>query len=300
MNIPWDNKKLWILLGIVVVIILAIIALRELPLRSSRTVMLALTELGQTDSLHANTVLKLNLPERLGYRQRPFTAVDIVIDGDMQRSDTGVPELAGTVRGEARGLGNTFFVDGDLRLLQDAVSFRLDNLPILLNPSGSLINKWTYVDTPLLVTNNGSNVAQAVAMAASRLTYQGRQTLDGQRLAHYAGQLSAEDEQALADAFRLSASGNQALHVVARLLDAHNVRDFQVWLTPSSRQLHTVQISFVRPLRDGGEFDFATLTLSVNNFGEPATIDRPERKVVVSPGVFSRLFGSGDSMVIQQ
>lgn len=260
----------------------------------------ALDNLTTTPRLHTEAQLQLNLPPRLRGRERPFTAVDIQIRGDVKRHDDGTPELTGTFYADARGRGNIFFADGEIRLLHDAVAFRLVNLPVLLNPSGNLVKKWTYVDVPTLTTANAADIKKTVAGVIAQFNYQGRETINNESLRHFSWQADPEQEQQLADLFRQSASGNRSLHVITRLLDAHNVKTLEVWVDQSSRELRRLRATFVRPLKDGQEFPFATLTLNFTDYGKSVNIDTPARQLNVSPSVFSRLFGTGEVAKIQE
>lgn len=265
----------------------------------SKVLAQAFDQLLAAESLHAKTVLTINLPGRWRGVDRPFTVVLAQIEGDVVQADDGTPELAGRLRLEGRGRGNIFFADGDVRILQDQVLFNLVNLPVLLNPSGSLVKKWTRVPVPLLRTRNGEQVKMALADLVSKVSYAGKETIDGATLWHYQGSLAAEEQQALVEVLRRGVSGNQALGVVARLLRANEVDELDIWVDKPARQVRRISAHFARPLADGGKFDFARLTLDFSAYNQPVVIDRPAPALTVKPDVFARIFGSGEVEEIQ-
>ena len=246
------------------------------------------------ESYRTHAALALHLPATLRGRERAFTEITVTLDGDINYTDEGVPEFSGTLYGEAKGRGNIFFVDGDIRVLTDDTRFYLDDIPVLLNPSGSLTKKWTVVPGSLLKTNNNLAVREALAGIVTKLSYQGKEDVDEVQLYRYTGTVSPEDEDRLIEVVRQGVSGNKGLHVLARLLRANNVKTLDVWVNPDTSEISRIQVNFVRPLNNGSEFDFATLTLSFQDYGSSVVIDRPEGQITVRPDIFSRLFGSGD------
>lgn len=259
----------------------------------------AFDQLMAAESVHTRTVLMINLPERWRGVDRPFTVIMAQVEGDVIKGADDTPELAGDLRLEARGRGNIFFADGQIRILQDQVLFNLDNLPVLLNPSGSLVKKWTRVPASLLRTRNGEQVKVALADLASKLSYAGKEVTDDATLWHYQGFLAAEEQQALIEVLRRGVSGNQALGVVAWLLRANEVDELDIWIDKPSRQVRRISAHFVRPLANGGKFDFARLTLDFSAYDQPVVIDQPKTQLTVKPDVFARIFGSGEIEAIQ-
>jgi hypothetical protein len=302
MDITASNKKLLVVAVIVGagLIIGAAWAMTRTLGHGPRTVEQAFIALAEADTLHASTELALNLPQRFRGRTRPLTKVNIAVAGDVARSENGTPELTGTLKGEALGRGNTFFFDGAVSILQDNVAFNLTEFPTLLNPSGSLSNRWTYVPVPLLATNNGSVIKDLLAAVAAQSRYQGRSTVAGVKTLHYSVSVAPEQEDALAAAFAMSASGNRALHTLARLLRANNIDAFDLYINSSSLELTQAKIHFVRPLEGGKTFDFAELTLAFTDYGKPVTIDHPPQQAHVRPEVFGALFGTGEVQALQQ
>src|SRR3989344_3154391 len=168
MSATFSNKKVIVLIVVAAVLVVGAgaFALMRALNPGSRVVEQAFAKLAAAPSLHTSAELSINLPERFGSRNRPLTKVDIAIVGDVARHD-GAPEMAGTLDIEARGRGNAFFTNGDLRIFRDRMAFRLTEFPTLLNPSGSLSEKWTYVTVPLLQTNNGEALRVAAAALAT-------------------------------------------------------------------------------------------------------------------------------------
>jgi hypothetical protein len=233
----------------------------------------------------------MNFPERLRGQERPFTKATVRVEGDVKQSEDRTPELAGTLFLEARGRGNVFFADGQLRVLRERVLFNLDNLPVFLNPSGSLVKKWTKVESSLLTTRNADQVQEVVAGVLAKAVPAGSESVQGEQLARFRISLTEEEEAALAELMQRSASGNAGLHVLARLLSANRVESLTLWTRGS--ELRQVQAHFVRPVTEGQEFDFALLTLRFTDYGKKVAFDIPETTLRVRPDVFARIFGGG-------
>ncbi len=253
----------------------------------------AFASLAAADSVRVQTEILLHLPPFWRGAERPFTEVVTRLSGDVLYTESGTPEMAGTLYAEAKGRGTIFFADGDMRLLEDEVRFRLDNIPIFLHRSGALVNRWTRVPVSLLATRNPDEVRQALDQVFSGLARQGKEVVAGERLVRYAGSMTEDVEGALQSVLREEASGSPASRVLARLLAANNVASLDVWVDPKSEELRRVRVNFVRPLKDGSVFDFATVTLAFSDFGRAVTVDRPETRLVVQPDVFANLFGAG-------
>ena len=289
------NRKTYLLAGGIAVVIVLVVAGMMLSRRSSaQAVMNDVWErLQGAHSLHAKAELLLHPALPQGARERPFTQATIRVEGDVQYAENGAPELTGKLYSEARGRGTIFFADGDVRLLHDAVAFRLENLPVLLNPSGSLIKRWTYVDVPALQASNTSDVLAAVREAAQQLRYEGKQDLDGDSAYYLTGSLTPEHEDKLISVLQQSTSGSRALHVVARLLGAADADSVKVWVDTGSHELRQLEVVFSRPLRDQ-KAPVATLRLSLRDYNKAVSIERPPREASVNPSVFARIFGTGD------
>lgn len=293
-----SNKQRWLLVGGAgVAVVLVLFGMfwrvnRALPTQ-------ALAQASQAATLHAKAELTLHLPERLQGKPRPFTQVISRVEGDVKRGEGGVPELTGTLRVEAAGTGALLFAEGEARILREAVAFKLHALPVLLNPSGSLIDKWTYVGSSLLAMKEPAAAQAALRQVFSKLTYTGRERVAGESLKRFDGTLTEGEEQQLALLLSREQLGNLGLDVIARLLKAHKLKRMSVWVG-SHKELRRVELNFVHPLQRGGEFDFATLTLTLSAYGKPVTIDRPAKQLAVEPKVFARLFGSGDVEAVQR
>jgi hypothetical protein len=255
-------------------------------------------QLATMSGTHATTSLAIQLPEHLRGRLRPFRQVKVVLEGDVARSEKGL-QMAGTLKGEARGPGNTFFTNGDIRVLDDAVAFRLEDFPVLLNPTGSLVNKWTYVATPALELRTTETLREAWDIVVSAAAYDGRETFAGEQVLRFRGTLVPEEKQRLVELLQLETTGNQGLHVLARLLAANDVESFSLAVSARGRQLRQITAHFVRPLEDGSVYDFATWELSLNDAEEAVVIERPPQELTAQPSVFAKLFGSGDIEAIR-
>lgn len=273
----------------------AIILLGAFIFVRGRNVLPAATDkLLNAQTFHVVSELTINLPAKLRGADRPFTKITARLNGATKRASSGTPELTGALLLEARGRGNVFFADGQTRILADRVLFNLDNLPVFLNPSGSLVHRWTEVSAPLLTTNNPAQVREVLAASLGSVRKVGTETIDEQRLTRYSGSFNEEQEQQLADVLRQGTSGNRAAHVIARLLDANRVEALDIWVDSGAQEIRHLRVHFVRPLSNGNEFDFATLTLTFTDYGKSVAIDEPQRQARVRPEVFAKIFGSGD------
>jgi hypothetical protein len=287
------NRPNWLVIAaIVAVVILGGVWWARSASRPSPVA--ALQKLSQASTLHATAELEIQLPTTFRRNQeRPFTVLTSRVEGDVQYRDT-TPELTGTLFMEAKGRGNTFFANGDLRILHDAVAFRLENLPVLLNPSGSLIRRWTYVPTNPLATQNGAQIRASLRSLFQNLKYEGTDTINGATAHRYSGRLTEEQEAALVGQLQKSTSGSSAWHIAARLLEASNVDTIQVWVERGSLEIPRMEITFVSPAGEGQTRPVAKLRLAFTEYGKKVTIDRPRQEATVRPDVFGRLFGTGE------
>ncbi|MEX1997413.1 MAG: hypothetical protein WEA04_01920 [Candidatus Andersenbacteria bacterium] len=245
-------------------------------------------------SYHARAELLLNLPVRLQGRERPLNQITLRTEGDVVRDTTGVPEFTGTLFTEARGRGTVLFADGQLRLLAEAVAFRLENLPVLVNPTGSLVEKWTYVDSRLLTTRNGPEIRQVLSDVFSQLAYQGKEQDNGGAIWRYAGSLRAEDEARLIATLQHQVSGNHGYHIIARLLQAYDVQSLVVDVATETQEVRTITVTFVMPESASSASALAVLNLAFSDYGKAVVIDRPVKQLTVRPEIFSRIVGTGE------
>lgn len=296
------NRRTVLMITAVVIGVLIIGGLTWLIGRTGkqRALQQAFTKLASAQTLHTRAELTINLPTRQRNHQRPFTEITAVIDGDVQRGVNNIPELTGTLNGHAKGEGNIFTLQSEVRVLTDAVAFKLNEFPVLLNPSGSLTRKWTYVNSPLLTTTNPTTVSDALAAALPAFEYRGRDTRHGTRLAHYQATVTPEEEDALTAILAKQTSGNEALHVLARLMNANNIATADLWLNTRTDEIAELKLNFVRPLSNDRTFDFATVTLAFTDYNKPVTIERPPVELTSKPDPFAKLFGRGEITAIQQ
>jgi hypothetical protein len=285
-------------LAIIFVLLAVGIFLSESNKRRSIGIERAFAKVEEARTMHAKGQLTIRLPEQLDGRDRPFTNVSMEIAGDIKRSDNNVPELSGNLFAKASGRGNIFFADGEVVLLTNEVLFNLSELPTLLNPTGSLINKWTQVNVGTLNTSNSEQIRDAFVSIARAVRYAGRDSIDGERTIRYSGTISQEHEQLLADAFRFRYSNNRSLHIIARLLDAADVDSVEIWTT-GQHELRRVNANFAIPLRDGSKFDFVKLTLTLSDYGKDIAIEIPTYQLTVKPDVFTTIFGTGQVEVVK-
>lgn len=299
MSLP-PRLGLWLLLGILAVAAVAgsVYGLQRHRARQ-QSLAAAVANLQRAASFHTLIQLQIYLSETLNGRPRPFTLARIKIDGDAQRSSDTAYEFGGTLYADIRGRGNIFFTDGELRLFPDTTAFRLANLPALIPNSQNLTQRWTYVDTPLLVTRNGHELRQALASLVNRFSFVGKETANHQPLYHFRAVLSPDEEKEFARLLQNTASSNQAFHVIARLLTAGDAQAWDVWVNAKTNQLDHWQVEFTRPGANDEPVTLALLKVSFADVGKGVTIERPVRQSHVSPGIFGRLFGSGEIAGLQ-
>ena len=219
----------------------------------------------------------------------------------ISQPDTGEQalEMAGNMSLEARGPGNIFYSEGEVKVFEDEIAFKLSEFPVLLNPSGSLSGKWTYVPTQILGLKNGRQDLAALNGLGKNLVYQGEETIGSDRTWHFSGTLSDEISQQMQAAWQVDSSGNKGLDVVARLLQANKVKQVEVWVAKKDSQLRRIKVNFVRPLKNGNEFDFATLDVTLSDYGRVAVVERPVKELTVRPDVFAKIFGTGEIQEIK-
>ncbi|MDP3997595.1 MAG: hypothetical protein U1C49_02410 [Candidatus Andersenbacteria bacterium] len=300
MEKSWQKKMPLVGLAVVILLLLAGYWLWawQNGQKQARAVSEAFSNIARAESFHALAELKLYLPPERGNKQRPLNEVAVMVEGDVWPAENNRWELAGDLSIEARGKGTTLFTDGQVRLLPDATAFRLSTLPVLLNPSGRLADKWTYVNVPLLETANPEAVRSAFNQSVGAFEYGGRDSINGQSWWHYTGSLNKDQRQALVQAFNQKASRNRGLNVLARLLAANEVRSLDVWVDPGSVELARVKVVFARGQGGDGP-DFAELTMDFSDFGKQVVAEMPSRELTVQPEVFGRMFGSGEIAPIQ-
>jgi hypothetical protein len=249
--------------------------------------------LAQTSSYHARGELQLKLPPLPESRERPFTEVLVGLEGDVVMGEE--VEFVGSLYGETRGRGTILFTDGELRLLADTVAFRLENLPVLLNPTGTLVKKWTYVDAPVLRTHNVEDIHREFLTVVARAQYTGKEVRDERSLYHFTIPVSVEQEEQLLNVLSFEKSGSQAWHVLARLLRGADLHSFDIWVDKEDRTISFIEMSFVMPLEEGtAQHEFALLSVALSDYGKSVNVERPERQLAVRPDVFAHLFGNGD------
>lgn len=293
--------KYFLVGGAAVIVLLLILGVSRVSKRGAAAK--ALTHLAQASSFHTQVELVINLPARFRGQERPFTKTLARLDGDVKKTEDKTPEFTGGLYLEAKGRGNIFFADGQTRILRDRVVFNLDNVPVFLNPSGSLVKKWTKVNTPLLQAKNGEQVREVFQNIMKKATPAGKGPLDeaqgkkGERLARFSIAVTADNEKELIAVLRKSVSGSSAWHTLARLLNANVVKEFLVWT--DGKEIRQIRAHFVRPLSGGKEFDFATLTLRFTDYNKNVAIDAPDTNRIVRPDVFARLFGGGKTEEIK-
>jgi hypothetical protein len=289
-------------IGAAVLVVIAFFLVRVMNAEDSkqRILMKAFANLSEAETLHTKANLELTLPVQMGIQERPILEVGVEVEGDVRYQDA-TPEMAGTLFMEARGRGMRLFTDGDVYILSDSVAFYLDNLPSLLNPTGSLIERWTYVDVPLLTTRNPDDVQQAFITLFEGMTYVGEDIAPDdpteRSSLYFTKQPTGEEQELLIETLRQSVSGNRGLHVIVRLLRGFDVSSVNVWVDRKGPEIRTVQAIFMHP---EDEEQRAMLQMTFTEYGKDVVIDPPERELSVRPDVFVGLFGAGEIEEIEE
>lgn len=253
----------------------------------------SLDQLRSADAWHASVELALDLGDAIS-QERVIRDVVFAVEGDVRRAADETPELAGTFKIEGKGRGNIFFADGDVQLLHDRILFYLDNVPQLLNPSGSLAERWTLVESSILRTRNTAAIREALLLIAPAFSYEGTEEISGSTALRFTGDLTADQEEQLYEMLRQRSSGSPAWQVVARLLQANDISAVTFWIDEDTREFRQAKVSFERVLDEEEARHFATLTVLFTDYNVPVSFTEVEPSARVNPSIFSRLFGSGD------
>lgn len=181
---------------------------------------------------------------------------------------------------------------GEVRVFSDVVVFRLENLPALLNPDGNLVGQWTYVESSLLETNDPNRIKEVILTSAENLSYKGKHEVSGmdRKLHKFSAQLPEDQTRELIQSFRYGDSGNQGLHIIARLLRGFDASSVDVLVDDRKSEIRMIQFDFV----DSHDDHYgASLTISFSEYGKHVSFDRPEMELTVKPEAFSALFDEG-------
>lgn len=252
----------------------------------------AIDQLRDADTWHTTVELALDLGE-VATEARAIRDVVIAIEGDVRRAADETPELAGAFKIEGKGRGNIFFADGDVQILHDRALFYLNNVPQLLNPSGSLIERWTLADSSVLQTDNTAAIRAVLGSIVSGFSYDGKEKVADRMALKFTGDLTVEQEEQLYEVLNQRASGSPAWQVMARLLQANDVSAVTIWIDDKTQEFRQAQVLFERTLDGEAARHFATLTVSFTDYNAPVSFAEVEPTARVNPNIFTRLFGTG-------
>lgn len=261
---------------------------------ASQLALTALQELDEATTYHVKAELIASLPVRSAQRARPFTRFTARVEGDARENEAGTPEITGTLFGELSGSGARFFTDGDIRMGDKVTAFFLQDLPVFFDPSRQLIKKWTHVDGQILATHNGSAIREELYKVVQTAKFIGREEIDGVGTTRLRLTMSPDQEQALALALQHTASGNHGWNIVARLLQNFDVRFFDMWIEPDTKELRRVAAVFGSNNRQGKFVRRVVIDLRFSDYGKDVTFEIPEKQLTVQPSVFRRLFNTGE------
>lgn len=241
------------------------------------------------ETYHAKVGLEMALPVRVPNREQPFKQVDMRLDGDVAEKETGA-EFSGRLYAEARGRGNVFFADGDIRMFEDATAFRLENLPVLLNPSGSLVEKWTYVDASLLRVNNQDEILARIG----EILQKAEKGKDEDGIQWWLVPAGEAEENMVIEAIRPGVSGSEAWGVLTRILRAYDVKTLVLAVDKENKELRQAVMIAGEKSENGEISDKVKLTLEFSEYGKEVMVERPPQEATAKREVFGRVFGSGE------
>lgn len=285
----FEWKRWWPAAVVAVVMALLLVMFLTVRAGGKKELEKALGNMAAATSYHTKVNLKLALPVRSPDREQPFRQVEIKLAGDVARDDTGA-EFGGRLYAEAKGRGNIFFADGEIFLLSDATAFRLENLPVLLNPTGSLVERWTYVDAALLRVNNNEQILAQLGGLANKAV-KGARVEDTQ---WWLVPVTEEDEPRLIEMMRPGVSGSEAWGVLTRILRAYEVKTLALAVDKRNNSLSQVVMVAGERGEEGEISDKIELIVEFSDFGKDVVIERPEREATAKREVFGRVFGSGE------
>lgn len=249
-------------------------------------------QLEKADSLHAEAALLLHLPGQ----QNEETLLQIVtfdVAGDAKRNEDGMYEFVGDGSIEAQGRGTTLTTKGSIDFLSDAVVFRLSEIAALLNPSGSLQDKWTYVSATPLKIKNMEAVMAVRDFFVNHLVDKGEEDAGGQVLNRFDVSLTDQLKGELQQLLSQSTTGSSALGVVSRLLRAYDVKDMSLWVDPNSLEVVRWGAEFVESVNDEKQ-QAAIIVISLTDYGKDVVIERPPEEENVDSQIFADLFRTGE------
>jgi hypothetical protein len=259
------------------------------PQQQKAAVTTALTNLFKAHTYHLATNLTLNLSSAVNNKLRPFPHIVITTNGDVSQGSLTV--FIGTLNISAQGQGNTLSSHGELRALPKATAFKLAEIPLLLNPSGNLVNKWTYVPTPLLNVTDSQNIMSSFTNIVQRLSYGGTDKIDGQEAVRFSGSVTPDQQKTLAAVLSSSASGSPVLDQLSRILSVSTIKNLSVWTDSRASKVQKIEVDFTKSGGNSTSNDFATLTLAFSDYGKAVKADNAPVQLTVKPEAFAQFFG---------
>jgi hypothetical protein len=250
-------------------------------------------KLAETETVRTEVELVMNLPEgEEGIR--PFTQVTARLRGDAVKERAETAAFKGDLYLEAKGRGNIFYADGRVDILPTEVLFRLENIPAVLQQGGSVLDKWTRVETEILQARNAPEIHQALAETLAGLRPVGESTIEGEELQRFSKDISAAEKEKLTAVLEQHQSGSPAWDSLGRLLKANDEGVLDVWINEKSREIRRWRLSLRQAQAGGSTREFGILTMNLMNYGSPVTIERQESVYTAKGEVFAKLFGRGE------
>lgn len=288
------NARSLALIVVAVIILAGILFWVNARRDAVKTVSAALRQLDTAPTYHVRAEFKASLPVQSVNRARPFTEVKGHIEGDVKKTDQGTPELTGQLYGELRGSGALFFTDGEIRIGENVTAFRLENLPVFFNPSRTLVNKWTHVDSHVLATRNGDAIRENLGTLIQSVAPVGKEKVEGETWLRFRVKPTPAQEEDLIKVLQQSVSGNDAWNVIARLLYNLDARQIDFWVDADSHELRRIATVFGRPNRQGRFIRRTVIDLRFSEYGKEVEFAIPDKQLSVRSSVFGRLFGTGE------
>lgn len=248
----------------------------------------AFANLTNSSTFHLTVALDLAVPTRDQAKEKPVPLVLSKFNGDVRREGETM-QLAGTLAAEMRDQGRALYANGDIRVLSDAVAFRLATAPAALVENDNLVSRWTYILTsPVKVQANGG-VRGALAMFISNLTFKDSTKTEAERLDTYRTEFKPEDEQLVLKELEKNGNANAIQVALVHVLQAYDTQWAEVQID-SRDQIRKIEVALTLP---NDNRPAVLLTVRLSDYGKEVDISRPPQELTVKPDVFKTIW-TGD------
>jgi len=241
-------------------------------------------QIAQADTFRTVTKFYMAMPEETAEGGSvPLVFADL--DGGVRRGENGI-ELAGDMAIEVREGGKGLYMDGDVRLLHDAVALKFNEVPVGSEIKEALTNRWTYVPTALLKDTNNGNFQQALDILAANVSYVGIEELDGKDTYRFRSKFASEDEQLILTALQQGEADNPSVKTITKILTAFDIDTVDLFIDRGGR-LREIKTLFALP--EDKSKPAAVWSTKFSDYDKPVDIDRPPQQLTVKPELFNAL-----------